>query len=219
MNDGREKHFARLRTHQRLSLHTPVIITSEKSSCLGQTENVSLGGALVSCANSFDPEVTNRLRFNLPTGYSITAMSKLVHRQPSSKLGLQFNDLDPHSRKELATFLNSLSDHTRRGARIPKRFSVAISKSKHADVEQLAETMVVSRSGGLLMCRGTLKPDDSFFIWWPQGKRGAEATVVWRRQGQNAGLAEVGFQFKESAATDAPQDNFWGMEFPRDMEE
>lgn len=218
LNEERERVFERLRSHQRLPLNTPVIISSQTSSCLGQTENISLGGALVFCGSAFDAEPKNRLRFNLPTGYSITTMCALVHQPSGSRLGLRYEDLDQQSHKELSTFLGSLSDHTRSGERLAKRYSIALSKSRESDVEQLAETIVISPSGGLLVCRGVLKNNDLFFLWWPQGKRGSEAKVVWRRQGEHAGLVEIGFQFENEQNSLCASENFWGLDFPKDLE-
>lgn len=198
------------RRYPRINVNTPVIVSSETSSCLGQTENISLGGALVHCGGSFQPRAESRLRFNLPTGVSVVATSRLVHRQADSRMGFQFVEMDPTMRAELSSFLHKLSTHSRRGARIPKRFNVALSRDSKSEIDQLAETVMISRWGGLIVCRGTFRVGQGFYLWWPQGKRGADARVVMHRRGEHAGVVEVGFEFGN-------HDNFWGMEFPRDV--
>lgn len=198
------------RKYPRIDVHTPVIVSSSTSSCLGQTENISLGGALVYCGGTFHPHEHSRLRFNLPTGVSVTATSKLVHQQANGRLGFEFVDMDASMRAELGNFLQKLSTHTRRGARIPKRFSVALARDAKSDIDQLAETMMISRWGGLLVCRGTFRMGQGFYLWWPQGKRGAEARVVMHRRGNQAGVVEIGFEFNQ-------HENFWGMDFPKDV--
>jgi hypothetical protein len=202
--------FPAQRKYPRINVNTPVIVSSNASSCLGQTENISLGGALVFCGSSFQPMEHNRLRFNLPTGISVTATCKLVHQQNNARLGFEFVDIDPAMRSELGSFLQKLSTHARRGARIPKRFSVALSRDAKSEIDQLAETMLISRWGGLMVCRGTFRMGQSVYLWWPQGKRGADARVVMHRRGNHAGVVEVGFEFTN-------HDNFWGIDFPKDV--
>jgi hypothetical protein len=198
------------RKYPRINVNTPVIVSSSTSSCLGQTENISLGGALVYCGGGFQPNEQSRLRFNLPTGISVTATSKLVHKQANARLGFEFVEMDTAMRAELASFLQKLSTHSRRGARVPKRFSVALARDAKGEIDQLAETVMISRWGGLMVCRGTFRLGQSFYLWWPQGKRGADARVVMHRRGNHVGVAEVGFEFSN-------HENFWGMEFPKDV--
>lgn len=198
------------RKYPRINVNTPVIVSSSSSSCLGQTENISLGGALVYCGGTFQAQEQSRLRFNLPTGVSVTATSKLVHKQANARLGFEFVDMDAAMRAELGSFLQKLSTHTRRGARIHKRFSVALAREANSEIDQLAETMMISRWGGLMVCRGTFRMGQSFYLWWPQGKRGADARIVMHRKGNHAGVVEVGFEFSN-------HDNFWGMDFPKDV--
>ncbi len=202
--------FPAQRRYPRIPVSTPVIVSSSTSSCLGETENISLGGALIYCGSNFHPEEQSRLRFNLPTGISVTATSRLVHQQSNQRLGFEFVEMDAAMRAELGNFLQKLSTHTRRGARVAKRFSVALSRDAKSDIDQLAETVLISRWGGLMVCRGTFRMGQGFYLWWPQGKRGAEARVVMHRPGNQAGVVEIGFEFGN-------HDNFWGMEFPKDV--
>lgn len=202
--------YSTQRRYPRISVNTPVIVSSSTSSCLGQTENISLGGALVYCGGGFHPQQQSRLRFNLPTGVSVTATSKLVHQQTNARLGFEFVEMDAAMRAELGSFLQKLSTHTRRGARVPKRFSVALARDSKGEIDQLAETVLISRWGGLMVCRGTFRMGQSFYLWWPQGKRGTDARIVMHRKGNHAGVVEVGFEFIR-------HDNFWGMEFPKDV--
>jgi hypothetical protein len=204
--------FPAQRRYPRINVSTPVIVSSSTSSCLGETENISLGGALVYCGTNFEPpqQQQSRLRFNLPTGISVTATSRFVHKQADQRLGFEFVEMDAAMRAELGHFLQKLSTHSRRGSRIAKRFSVALSRDSKADIDQLAETILISRWGGLMVCRGTFRLGQGFYMWWPQGKRGAEARVVMHRPGNQAGVMEIGFEF-------ANHDNFWAMDFPKDV--
>jgi hypothetical protein len=202
--------FPAQRKYPRINVNTPVIVSSSDSSCLGETENISLGGALVYCGSNFEPKPQSRLRFNLPTGISVAANSRLVHKQSNARLGFEFVDMEPGTRSNLANFLQKLSTHTRRGARVAKRFSVALSREPKADIDQLAETMLISRWGGLMVCRGTFRLGQGFYMWWPQGKRGADARVVMHRPGTQPGVVEIGFEFSD-------HENFWGMDFPKDV--
>lgn len=202
--------YSAQRRYPRINVNAPVIISSSTSSCLGETENISLGGALVYCGGTFVPQQQSRLRFNLPTGVSVTATSRLVHKQANQRLGFEFVEMDTNMRTELGHFLQKLSTHTRRGARVAKRYSVALSRDSKSDIDQLAETILISRWGGLMVCRGTFRLGQGFYLWWPQGKRGAEARVVMHRPGNQAGVVEIGFEFGQ-------HENFWGMDFPKDV--
>jgi len=78
-------------------------------------------------------------------------------------------------------------------------------------VSELAETIVISRHGGLVSTRARLAMNDEVLVWWPDGRRGASARVVHRHPTGAAGLVEVGFEFLQEM-------NFWGLDFPEETQ-
>jgi hypothetical protein len=98
--------------------------------------------------------------------------------------------------------------YVRRGGRIARRFHLLVRGSVTGQLEvQPAETVVLSRHGGLFVCRAAFKIGEQIDIWWSEKSRGAAATVVFRQLGGADGLIEVGFEFRDPA-------NFWELEFP-----
>ena len=73
----------------------------------------------------------------------------------------------------------------------------------------MAETIVITRHGGLLSTRAGFAVDEQIFLWWPDGKRGTNARVVHRGSTGTAGQTEVGFEFLQDF-------NFWGLDFPEE---
>ena len=197
-----------VRRYPRVPLATPVEIRTGDASMLGKTENVSLGGLLVQCSGSFAPNTELDVLLNLPTGHSIRARCEVVHLQPASRMGLRFLDLPEVSRQVMADFIRELMAYTRRGGRVCKRLNVSLrGPQKETGQEELAETVVVSQHGGLLVTRAKLEEGDSAFLWWPGGQRGTEIRIVFSRLSGTGGLLELGFEFQNAG-------NFWGFDFP-----
>ncbi len=101
--------------------------------------------------------------------------------------------------------------HRRRSARLARRVKVFLrwTDPEGTPHEEVAETVVLSRYGGLLLCPTSFKAGEDVSLWWPEQGRGARIRVVFREWGRTPDLAEVGFEFTE------PMD-FWGIEFPPD---
>ncbi|MFQ5817497.1 MAG: hypothetical protein ACE5H2_06015 [Terriglobia bacterium] len=99
--------------------------------------------------------------------------------------------------------------YRRRYGRIARRLNVILRWRDLAgnSHEEAAETVVLSRHGGLLLCRTRFKPGEEAFLWWPERQRGAQMRIVYRRIGGTEGLVEAGFEFVDI-------ENFWGIEFP-----
>lgn len=161
-----------------------------------------------------------QLLFNLPTGHSISATAKVVHLTTTAKVvhligsaaGIEFIGLDEGSRTALSQFLQRMITYVRRGVRITRRMYVTIRQPASPEsASEMAETIVISRHGGLLTTRARFAVDDEIFIWWPDGKRGASARVVHRQATGTAGLMEMGFEFLQDF-------NFWGLDFPEESE-
>lgn len=199
------------RRFPRVPLAIPVEIWSGARNFEGETENISAGGILLRCQQTFKHGAQMKILFNVPAGFSIHTSCAVVHTLPESRMGLQFLDLSDGSRAELSEFIIKLQAYARRGSRIAKRLTVTLRSLKSDDCqEELAETIMLSRYGGLLVCRSNFCEGEEAFLRWPKGKRGANARIVYRRPGGPSGLLELGFEFK-----DHPE-NFWDLEFPPD---
>jgi len=207
------------RKYPRVSLTIPVEVRSGDAKTITNTLNLSVGGMLLQPQQeslALGTEV--RLLFNLPTGHSISANAKVVHLATGAKVvhvmgsavGLQFTDMTEESRIALSRFLRRMIVYVRRGVRLTKRMQVTVRgvASPESAIE-MAETIVITRHGGLLSTRAGFAVDEQIFLWWPDGKRGTNARVVHRRSTGTAGLTEVGFEFLQDF-------NFWGLDFPEE---
>lgn len=207
MNPPTPQQYTSQRRFPRAPLKTPVEIWADEANVVGESENISAGGMLVRCQREFERGAKMRVLFNLPAGLSIQTSCAVVHTLPQSRIGLKFLDLSYGSRSELNEFVVELLDYARRGTRVAKRLTVTLRSLRTPDSqEELAETVVLSRHGGLLICRANFQEDEPVFLRWPGGKRGANAQIVYRRPGGPSGLFELGFELKD-------QENFWGLEF------
>jgi hypothetical protein len=177
------------------------------------TLNLGVGGLLLQPQEHPLPQGTEvRLLFNLPTGHSISTPAKVAHIVGSA-VGLQFVELEETSRVVLARFLRRMINYVRRGVRVTRRMYVTIRGAGSPEPTfEMAETVVISRHGGLLSTRAQFGVGDEVRIWWPEGKRGSTARIVHRRASGTAGLIELGFEFSQDI-------NFWGLEFPEESRE
>jgi len=71
----------------------------------------------------------------------------------------------------------------------------------------MAETVVLSKHGGLMVTRARFALGAIIYLHWPGGRRGAYVRIVHRREEGAGGLAELGFEFTQEI-------NFWGLNFP-----
>jgi hypothetical protein len=198
------------RRFPRVRLATPVVVKVGKLTLMGQSENVSLGGLLLEIAHQLSEGLEVDVLFNLPTGHTVSTRGVVVHTLSSRYYGIKFPELEDPSRTWLALFVQKLITYVRRGARISKRMHVTLrAMESDGSSQELAETVALSRHGGLLVARARFAVGDLLYVWWPGGKRGAYVRIVHRRQNGAAGLAELGFEFTEAK-------NFWGINFPEE---
>jgi hypothetical protein len=202
--------YSNPRRFPRVPLKTPVEVWTATGNAVGETENISAGGMLLRCQQMFGRGAELTVLFNLSAGFSIQTTCSVVHTLPESRMGLQFLGLSHHSQAELNDFLMQLLSYTRRGMRIDKRLVVTVTVRRGESYqEELAETVMLSQHGGLLVCRGNFQEDEDVSIYWPAGKRSAVARIAHRRAVGPSGLIELGFEFRN-------EENFWGLEFPPD---
>jgi hypothetical protein len=163
---------------------------------------------LLRCNQQFRRGAEMKVLFNLPAGISIQTSCAVVHVLPESRTGLQFLDLPDELRAELDRVIVKLLTYSRRGSRIAKRLTVTLRSLRDPNgQEELAETVMLSRYGGLVISRAHFGQGEEIFLRWPEGKRGAAAKIVFLRAGGPSGLLELGFEFKD-------REDFWGLQFP-----
>ncbi len=191
----------------RVSLDTPVEVRTPNSTLMARSADVSIGGLLIRTPHLFAPGTQLVVRFNLPEGHSITSKAKVVHTTGESAMGLEFVQLQPEDRDILADFTFKMLQYVRRGGRLAQRYYLLVRGTTTDSQQEVAETVLVSRHGGLLVCRAAFKFGEHIFLWWPEKNRGAEAKIVFRQLKGPDGLTELGFEFHDT-------DNFWELEFP-----
>jgi hypothetical protein len=76
----------------------------------------------------------------------------------------------------------------------------------------MAETLIVSQHGGLLLSRAPFVAGDEIWVWRPDKKRGTTAKVVSRRPSGKLGMVEMGFEFHDPI-------RFWDEDLESDSEE
>lgn len=191
------------RRHPRVRVNFPVELRSGMMLALGTSADLSEGGMLLASPVRLESERDLWLRFNLPNGHSVRTQGRIVHQQPDGRFGLSFDHLSAADRFALAEALHRLLGYTRRGERRPKRLHITLRPVGALDSEQeMAETVLISQHGGLLLSRAHLRLLDRVVLAWPDRRKSALARIVYRRIAGPGGLAEFGFTFEDA-------DNFW----------
>jgi len=198
------------RKHPRVTLVTQVESHARGQTCLGRVENISVGGMLVLTRDTFEAGSEVVVRFNLPTGGHVEAAARVMHTKPGEQMGVEFIDLKEEERRAIAGFVQEVKPYSRRSVRLVRRMSLFLrwQDSEGNQREDVVETRLWSRYGGMLLAEIPLKPGTDVVLAWPDGKE-ARARIVYRGLGGEEGLAELGFEFLEAG-------NFWGIEFPPD---
>ena len=178
---------------------------------VGRLDTVSVGGALLSCRERFDLETELAMLFQLPTGSRIHAFGRIIYIVPATQFGVSFIDLDPDARLHLDEFVTKELGYTRRSSRVPHRTHLTI-RSLAADGsqnEESADSVLVNRNGGLLVCRATYAEGQEIYLWSPERNCGARARVVYQQKWASRGLAEVGVEF-------LADEDFWKIELVKE---
>src|SRR5689334_13177978 len=90
-HDGRIR-----RRYARVPITTPVEIYTRNTigpPLIGRIDNVSLGGALISCRENFDLKTELAMLFQLPAGSAIHAFGRIIYVVPARQFGVSFLDL------------------------------------------------------------------------------------------------------------------------------
>jgi len=197
-----------MRQYPRVRLTIPIVVKTDDRTLMGQTLNLSLGGLLMEVPYKFKQGLQLNLLFNLPTGHTISTRAVVVHTPSKKSCGVKFSNLDDSCRTCLALFVQKLIEYVRRGVRVSNRMHVTLrATSSDKSSEEMAETVVLSKHGGLMVTRARFALGAIIYLHWPGGRRGAYVRIVHRREEGAGGLAELGFEFTQEI-------NFWGLNFP-----
>lgn len=201
-----ESSYHHTRAYQRVPLHSPVEVKTRSRLFIGQIENISVGGLLVSSAPP--PAIASELQllFNLAAGRTVSAAAVVRHARGNT-FGVEFHDLSPAAQEAITEFCESQLGHVRRSGRVPKRLLVTLKGKRKTDQDELAETVTLSRNGGLLASRARFFVGNRLELFWPEKKRHTEIEIV-SSQPAPTGLLELGFQFVN------PETDFWDFDFP-----
>jgi PilZ domain-containing protein len=173
---------------------------------MGTTEDIAIGGLGARC-DTPPPNFTELdLRFNLPTGTSIRTRGIVRYVLPG-RFGVQFTGLPQEARQALEEYTHKALGYVRRGGRVAKRLHVTLrSMTSAVGCEELAETVILSRNGGRLVCRARFKIAEELLLYWPERHREAHVRVVFRQLCGPGELTDLGIAFLKDDL------NFWGLE-------
>src|SRR5687767_4158704 len=113
------------RKHPRIPLLTPVDVRGPKR-FLASSSNVSLGGMLAVTDDTFAPDTQLWVRFNLPSGQTVSTQAVVVHSAPGKAMGMRFVGLPETAVAAIEQFAARVINHTRRGLRVPRRTHVML---------------------------------------------------------------------------------------------
>src|SRR5215469_10936702 len=82
------------RAYPRVPLHSPIEVKTRSRLFIGQIENISVGGLLVSSEPPPAVESELQLLFNLAAGRTVSAAA-IVRHATKTAFGVQFHDLSP----------------------------------------------------------------------------------------------------------------------------
>jgi hypothetical protein len=173
---------------------------------MGTTEDIAIGGLGARCDTPPPCFSEVDLGFNLPNGTSIRTPGIVRYVLPS-RFGVQFTSLSQEGHQALEEYTRNVLGYVRRGGRVAMRLHVTLRGMTSAvSYEELAETVILSRKGGLLVCRARFKIGEELLLHWPEKQRQAQVRVVFRRLSGTGELTELGITFLEH------DKNFWELE-------
>lgn len=211
MTQASQEHQPRpQRRYPRVPIEAPVELHLRERSgppIVGRVENLSAGGLLASCRESLDTRAELAMLFSLPSGQAIHALGRVIYAKPNGRYGVEFIDLDRDSFHQVEQFTRQVLGYIRRSSRVPHRTPLVIRAAPDSPDLEAVETVLVSRNGGLLVCRGAYREGQEIYLWSPSRQRGARARVVFQQVWASDAVVELGFEFLEPA-------RFWEVSFP-----
>jgi Tfp pilus assembly protein PilZ len=206
-----EREWRARRRYARVPILAPVDIYTKDTvgpPLVGRIDNLSVGGVLTSCRERFDLQTELAMLFQLPTGARIHAFGRVIYVVPERHFGVAFTDLDQEARLHLEEFTQKMLGYARRSSRVPYRTHLTI-RAAEGDgplQEESADSVLVSRNGGLLVSRVPYNVGQEVYLWLPEQKCGARARVVFQHVWTVGGLVEVGVEF-------LADEDFWKIDF------
>lgn len=206
-----EHHWRTRRRYARVPTATPVEIYTKGTAgppLIGRIDSLSVGGVLASCRESFDPHTELAMLFQLPTGIRIHAFGRVAYAVAERHFGVAFVDLERDAQLRLEEFTQKELGYARRSSRVPHRTHLTIRSLEDANSsdEESADSVLVSRNGGLLVCSATYKQGENIYLWSPERKCGTRARVVFQQEWGATSRVEVGFEF-------LADEDFWKIDF------
>ena len=199
-----------LRRFPRIGFIAPVQIFCGDATFHAKSRNISLGGMLLDADCDLQPRTQIYVSFNLPTGWPIKSVARVVHLRVRKHLGIEFTHMGNADWNALGKSIEIKEYFQRRSIRIPERLFVNLHwQNKQGSVHQQAQTVLLSRHGCLLVSQAAPPPKTALVVWCPDRRIGASARVVSCEQDYE-GLYMVALEFTRDA-------NFWGIDFePQD---
>ncbi len=195
------------RRYPRVNYVTAVELEAPGATAYGFSENLSVGGMLVRSEFDLDPGTPVLVSFILSGAGRLQVPSRVVHCRPGVRIGIQFVTLTDEQESALAKFAQPNITKMRRSPRIPVRLFVQLSWTEQGQAaDALAETVLISQHGCLMLTKGKVDVGVSLSLLWPEGGASARARVV-SRQDCPGDLPRVAVEFMAV-------DNFWGTYFP-----
>ncbi len=193
-----------------LSAHVRKIVDGQNTS--GLTGDIGEGGVLILSDHTLEPRSEVRVSFELPSGRRIDVPGEVVHSLPSVRMGVRFIELSEEDRKAIAEYVEEIKPYKRRSARLARRLLVDLRWQDWEGNwhEEAAETVLISKHGGMILTPARMKPGENALVRWPETGRQAEARIIFRRLNASGELSELGFEFLDA-------ENFWSIEFPPDI--
>jgi len=203
--------FKLLRRFPRVGFIAPVEIFCGDVRVQGKSRNLSRGGMLLDADCHIPPQTQVYVSFHLPTGRAIKSVARVVHCRAGKRLGIEFTHMGNSDWNAVAKSTEIKESYPRRSIRIPERLFVDLHWNQSAPVHYLAQTILLSRHGCLLLSQAAPPPGTSLVIWCPDRRIGAAARVVSCEQ-DYGGLFMLALEFARDA-------NFWGIDFePQDWQ-
>ena len=201
-----------LRRFPRIGFIDPVEIFCGDETIHAKSRNISIGGMLVEADCYIPPQTQVYASFQLPTGWPVKSVGRVIHCRPGKYLGIEFTHMGNADWNELGKSIEIKQDYSRRSIRIPERLFVDLHWHRDgAGVYQPAQTILLSRHGCLLVSQLAPPADTAVVIWCPERRIGAAARVVWSDQDAE-GVFTLALEFGRDA-------NFWGIDFePQDWQ-
>ena len=206
-----EREWRARRRYARVPILAPVDIYTKDTvgpPLVGRIDNLSVGGVLTTCREKFDLQTELAMLFQIPTGFRIHAFGRVIYVVPERHFGVAFIDLDHDARLHLEEFTQKMLGYARRSGRVPYRTHLTIRpvEGPSSHHEESADSVLVSRNGGLLVCRTPYQVGQEVFLWSPEQKYGARARVVFQHVWAAGGLVELGVEF-------LADEDFWKIDF------